>query len=395
MATLRTPRLCLFLPALIVMTALASASQKKERRPKLLVEMAEPVVEVPLDHADGHAGIEVMIGEKGPFEFHFDTYASIYATIDQKLVKQLELPIIGKMPNSDGTKVVLRDVAWIEELSFGGITLRNVRALVDDYGFVPTKKGTLQGLVGFPALSSKLVTFDYPQHRLVVSEQALAPTAPGTMPFVLKTGSPDITLDIGGEPVVIGIDTGSTTGLFLDMRIAERLGITEELVKSGQAQTAYTTHDLMRGVLPHPLEIAGFDIQPPLAKFFALPQERGLLGYEILRSFAVSFDGPNKLVRFVRPPLPEAVELTGEELDAWVGRYDGEKATFHLERKGDELLFREDSLPSLETLPLSAKELLLTSAPIHLFLESNEQGVPSLRVQSHRDRPATIAVRKD
>lgn len=379
--------------ALAMTASLAGAQEKRERRPNLAVELAAPQVELPLDHRNGHANIAVMLGDQGPFDFQFDTYCSIGATIDQALAKDLELPVIGQIPNSDGSKIVMRDVVWIGELSFGGVSLRNVQAMVDDYSFVPTPGGSLKGLIGFPALRSKLVTFDYPGNVLRVGEGELSAEDPGVLPFLLQTGCPDLHLEIGGEQVVVGIDTGSSSGLLLDTRVAERLGLTDSLITHGQAKTVYSTHDLMRGILPKSIDLAGYSIEPRTALFFDLPEVRGLLGYQILRSFAVTFDGKGKLVRFVRPPRPQGVSLSDSEASAWLGTYRYESTTYVIERHPGGLLFIEDELPGVGTIPLGPRELLLESVPIRLRLSAD--GKPALLVQVHPDQPARTARRLD
>lgn len=354
-----------------------------QARPKTEVVLGQESVDVPFDHANGHVNVTVALNGEGAYRFQVDTYASVFAAVNDDLARELGLEVVGQWPNSDGSQIVMRDVVRFDSIEMGGVTLRNVPALVDDYDFVPTPGGSLQGLIGFPALQEHLVTFDYPASRLRFEPGALEADEQGTLPFVTTMGGPDLRLDVGGKPVIVGIDTGADAGLLLDRRHAERLGLGGSLVKVGEARTVYTTQAIERGLLPEPLRLGGHAVLPATALFLDFPTPRGLLGHEVLRSYAVTFDSQQRLVRFLRAPAPPTVALSEAERARWVGTYEREDERHVLRLDEGQLVYVRDELPPQATLTLSAGELQLAGNVGRLALETDEDGTRVLVLRTH------------
>lgn len=382
------------LPAGSLSFAREDPEASTEEVPKFSIELAAEAVTVPFDASDGHVNVAVAIDGAGSYRFQVDTYASVFGAIDDDLVAELNLEVVGQWPNSDGKQVVMRDVVHLGEVTFGGVTLHNVMALVDDYDFVDTGDGTLQGLIGFPSLRRHLVTFDYPNSELRFETGRLEEGAPYTLPFQVTTGSPDLLLEIGGEEVVVGLDTGSTMGLLLDRTHVARLGVEDTLMEVGNARSVYSTQAIERAVLPHPLDLGGHLIEPPAAIFFDFPSPRGLLGHDILRSFAVTFDGRSRLVRFVLPPQPTGIDLTPDQLAAFVGTYVFEDSRYELRLWEGSLLFVEDNLPPLSVLALTPTELRLRANPTRLELDQREGEPDALILRTHAGGSPRRALRR-
>ncbi|ANM30174.1 hypothetical protein ABI59_12220 [Acidobacteria bacterium Mor1] len=390
---LLTALTALILATLPVLSA-SAGDPAPETPPPLGYRLASADVQVPFNHVDAHVNVSATVNGKGPFRFHVDTYNSFPASIDDDLARELGLEPVAKVPNSDGTEIKMRDVVRLDEVSIGGVTFTNVMALVGDYDYVPTPDGgSLQGLIGFTSLKQLLVTFDYPASVLRFREGKLPADASHTAPFKLWTGSPDLMIELGGKEIPIGIDTGSGAAWLLDHSQAERLAIEDTLETVGEVRTVHGSQPLLRGALPHPLSLADHEIHPAVGHFMKLGMPRGLVGYGVLRSFAVTFDGKRRVVRFEREPEPEAVTLSPEELEDWVGSFHHDDRTFVLRLEGKELMFHEAGLPGQRAIPLSADELKLRGSPTRIRRRLGPGGEPVLEIRLHPGRPPLVAPR--
>lgn len=273
--------------------------------------LASEAVVVPFTQHGGHVVVDVWIGERGPYLFQVDTYASIDACLDDDLAAELDLPVTGQARNSDGLTTSTRDLVTIPELRLGDASFRDLRTLVDDYSWLGTRRGRpVQGLVGFTAFDDLLVTFDYPGSRLVLERGALAADGPGVLPYTTESGAPDVRLAVGERELELGIDTGFDGTLLLDLGLADELPLATAPRKVGTARVAYTTFDLHEARLLDALHIAG----RPLHRLEVLFREgatQNLVGRGVLRHFATTFDQRRQLVRFARPGELAAVPTEG------------------------------------------------------------------------------------
>ena len=266
-----------------------------------------PVV-VPFTQQGGHVVVDVFIDGQGPYLFQVDTYASIDACIDDDLAAELELPVTGTTQNSDGLTISTRDLVTLGELRLGEATFRDLTTLVDDYSWLGTRRGRpVQGLVGFTAFESLLVTFDYPGSRLVLEHGELSAQDAGVLAYSSRTGSPDVDLTLGELPLLVGIDTGFDGTLLLQQELAERLELASPPRKIGSARVAYTSFDLLEARLAEPVAFAGHSL-PRLEVLFREGATHNLMGRGILQVFAVTFDQQHSLVRFALPGATDADE---------------------------------------------------------------------------------------
>ncbi len=252
-----------------------------------------------MDHGSGHVVVDVFLGDRGPYLFQVDTYASIGACLDDDLARELALPVSGTTQNSDGHRTVERDLVDIPELRLGDAVFRDVRTLVDDYDWIGTRGGRrVRGLLGFPLFRDRLLTFDYPGSRLVLERGALEADDPDVVPYRATTGSPDVPLTIGDRSIHAGVDTGHGGALIVPRSLGDELTFASELRPVGTARTAYGTREILGAPLAEPLVLAR-------ARFLDVPVhvwsggERALLGHGLLSGLVVTFDQTRRLARFV------------------------------------------------------------------------------------------------
>ena len=259
----------------------------------------DPVV-VPMDHSNGHIRVDVWIGDQGPFLFQLDTYASIRVCLDDDYVERLGLEVVGQTLNSDGQSIQKRDLVDVTGLRLGDQTFGTSRALVDDYDWVGGDEYEVVGLLGFPLFRDKLLTIDYPNSRLVLGSGSIGEDEPHSLLFRTDSGSPDIFLQLGGERVRFGIDTGMSHAMSLLLEDAERLGLSDELTFKGVGRTVYSSFDVYSGTLKEVLDFAGHAV-PHLSAEFREGKGRRLIGRDLLKPYAVTFDQKSKRVRFALP----------------------------------------------------------------------------------------------
>lgn len=265
------------------------------------VHLGDSPIVVPMDHSSGHVVVDVYLGDKGPYLFQVDTYASIGACLDDDLAEELGLSVVGTTLNSDGRNVHTRNLVSIPTLRLGDATFTDVVTLVDDYGWIGTRNGrTVDGLLGFALFSELLLTFDYPGSRLVIGLGGLDEDAPHSMPIELTSGSPDIRLQIGEVSALVGIDTGHGGRLALDLEDAGRMPLTAEPEVVGQARSVYSTFDVYGATLAQPVMLAGHRLDA-LQVTFTEGSQRGLMGHDILQGYVVSFDQRSRRVQFALP----------------------------------------------------------------------------------------------
>jgi hypothetical protein len=140
------------------------------------------------------------------------------------------------------------------------------------------------------------------------------------------------------------------------------------------------------GALDRPIDFAGHQLDPVFLEL-SEGRQRRLIGYRVLRSFAVTFDQRERRVRFERPPSPERVPLTEEVLEQWVGDYAGAGGQkFSIEREGDELFLRPQEWPRSRLVPLADDELLILHSPVRIRRDA-PGGRARLLVIEHPERP--------
>lgn len=259
------------------------------------------LVRVPFDDRRRFVAVRVRVNGRGPYWFNVDTYASIGACVDRTLARELDLPIVGAVPNTDGSgSTVERSLARIDTLVLGEAEFRAVDALVDDYTWVPAPDGTpVRGLLGFRLFAELLWTVDYPNRELRMTRGALDYDEDHVVRYSVVRGAPDIEVRIADSVVVAGIDTGFVDGLYVSEEQLRALDTVRPPRQAGTARTAYVSSvPVFSGQLAAPVTFAGHEI-PHVRALGSRQRKLPLVGFGLLSAYAVTFDGPNRLVRFL------------------------------------------------------------------------------------------------
>lgn len=291
---------CVCATAALAVSSLPARAQAPERS-----ELSEPVLRIPMDQSTRHIGFLVKINGEGPYRFNLDTGAGYHACIDAALVEELGLKRVDQVRNSDGSGIHVRlaDVVGIDTLEFGGARFKGVKALVDDYSWIDGPGGEpIQGLLGFELFRNLLLTVDYPRNMLELRRGSLPKEErENVVRYTRESGIPEIPVRIGKQEIPIAIDTGSTAGLTLPALYLNRLEIHKQKdpVVRGSSRTVYGQYATLRARLVDDTHMAGHALERLQARFTA-SYESGLLGYEVLRDFSLTFDQKRRRVRILR-----------------------------------------------------------------------------------------------
>jgi hypothetical protein len=191
-----------------------------------------------------------------------------------------------------GTRAL--DAVELKALSLAGADFHAVRAVVAD---LPDGDSVFDGVLGFGLFRNKLLTLDYPRHRLIIGQGTLAGTRDEhVVPMRMPSGSPLVEIGIADAKMEAGIDSGGM-GLSIPAAMAVRFRFATGIETAAFGRTQVSSFALRGAVLDGAVEVAGFRFQEPwleLNPVFGIPN----IGSGALRDFSVTFDQRSKLVRF-------------------------------------------------------------------------------------------------
>lgn len=283
--------LCFF--ALIAATSLPAVAQSDQKPPTL----ASTVHSTPMDIEYGRPFVNVTINGKGPFRFIIDTGTGGDAIITPALASQLNLPVVGQAvlsdPSGQGGKNT--PIVFLDSLEIAGVTFTGVRAL-DDHFFANT--GHCDGILGFTLFRNFLLTLDFPNRVVLLSNGALkADGGKSVLPFRMPHGVPIAMLNLDGfQSVEAQLDSGGG-GLVIPSHIAAQLKYDIDPVVYATGRSVSTRFELKAAKLASNVHIGRYTFTHPVVEIHpAFPLIN--FGSPPMQIFAITFDQKNLLVRF-------------------------------------------------------------------------------------------------
>lgn len=224
--------------------------------------------------------------------FLVDTGAEYDGWIKPEVAKELGLPVVGEVPTSeedDGTGGL--PFYGVDTLTIG--TMRfNGRRLAETPQ-VGRKPQPFDGIIGNGLFAQLQVVFDYHRGALLLTDRPLADAPVASFD---KYGIPLLTLDIGGHPVVVNLDTGNLASrLFVTGADAKVLPLAGEPVKKGRAMTVSGPFDIMEAPLAAPVRYGSTTLPITMVRFPGA-YDGGQLGSQGLVGQTVRIDWRNRRV---------------------------------------------------------------------------------------------------
>ena len=247
--------------------------------------------------------VDVMINDQGPYRFIVDTGAGA-CVIDTELAAELELPVIDSSEIGDpsGNERITSDVFEIEVLSLGDFRAEGLPIVGLDRR---TFGGTTHGVLGLPLFHDHLLTIDFPNGVLHVTDGRLQADAEHVVDYQAEDGRlPQVEFSIGTRTVSTTVDTGSPDTFTLQASTIDGLTWLEPLAVVGRARTVNSSFDIRRGRVQGTFELAGHRFENPFVSVNELFPHANL-GYEVLGDFALSIDQRGRRMRFQRGGLSD------------------------------------------------------------------------------------------
>lgn len=263
-------------------------------------ELAESRIELPMDTSTRHPIVEVTIDDQGPFRFVVDSGAG-GTLIDDDLAKKLTLKSIGKAMAGDASGNAAKEMplVMVERIGIGSARFFDSIAIIGDLDAVlQDQQDGADGVLGFNTFADCLVTFDYPNGKLILEKGSLPP-ADGRhiLEFVDDHHIPSVTLNITGVEVAVTLDTGAAIAGTLAAELEGKVRTIRPPRPTGKTRRMNSAVDQREARIDGSVMLGRHEIQQPVFSFMG---ERSVLGYHVFKHFAITFDQKAKTVRFAR-----------------------------------------------------------------------------------------------
>ncbi len=228
--------------------------------------------------------VAVTVDGKGPYRFLIDTGAPGHGRIRANIAAAIGLPMVGEVRELGPNGPVPRRLFGADSLAVGAVTFGDVQL-----GEMPDMGGRdpgFDGILGFDLFQRIGVTFDYGAHRLGLGTPMVGPG----VAFQRDRGAPTVTLDVGGKPQPVHLDTGNGAApFFLSEADARALPLTGDPVARGHARTPFGEYDLMEAPTSAVVTLGGVRL-PVTSVTWPAAMPPGNLGSKGLAGMTLSVD---------------------------------------------------------------------------------------------------------
>lgn len=264
------------------------------------IVLPDKPVAVPIDISSGCPVVQVLINGRGPYRFLLDTGSS-GTHVSHTLAQALDLPPTGSegtFRNAVGKEIEYTGVL-IESIQLGEATFLRREVLRRSFQREQADGKLEEGILGYNLLGACLVTIDFPAGQLVIQEGRL-PAADGrNVLAVVKEQSPTIAIAFGDKRVDTLVDSGSGSSFILPADIAGQLTPMRPPVKTwSKVAGEEQVHTFQVVRMKEPVRIGDHVIAEPIV--YSHADVPAVVGVNVLRHFAVTFDAANRRVRFSR-----------------------------------------------------------------------------------------------
>lgn len=266
--------------------------------------------EVEIDLSTGRPWLDVVIEDRDPVPFLFDTGASV-TVLDDDYAKSLGFESLGKRAVGDPSspKGIDVDVYLIPELSFGAAYFENVPAVAMDLDAVFRGGGPApKAILGLPVFTDVSVTLDYAAGVLRVEREPLPSTLEGAgalLPFSrgISGGSlPEFQIDVAGLTLGAHVDSGAPGGLSLPSSVMGDIPLLGEPQVAGQARTVNGSFDILFGSIDGEVRLGSWVVPGSRVVFMPRLLEANL-GGAFLQQHVVTIDLRSRLMLFTPSSL--------------------------------------------------------------------------------------------
>jgi predicted aspartyl protease len=254
-----------------------------------------PVHSAPMIERYGKPYVMVTINGKGPYRFVIDTGTGADAFVTPELADELQLPAAAETVLNDPSKQGGQRVPMVllPSVEIAGLKFYWVEAIRHE---VTGEAGSCQGLLGFALFRDYLLTLDFPNRQVLLTEGALSPDGEKTvLPFRMQDGVPITSLRVNGQSVEAQLDSGGG-GLTLPEELAaqQKWEIAPVVFATGQTMT--THFKIKAAKLASDITVGKYTFTHPVVEIHpAFPLVN--FGSPPMQSFAITFDQNSLLLK--------------------------------------------------------------------------------------------------
>lgn len=251
---------------------------------------------------------EVWVNDQGPYRFQLDTGAQGHGRLDDAVVDALALQSLGETAASDTSdrQGPSLPVWGLRELRLPGLRFSDLEVLSRDYNGdrAVAARGRIDGILGIELFAEKLLTIDYPNNRLLVSDQSLSrPNGKDILPLDPEQPVPAVPIRVAGNTHSAYVDTGAMPAITLPASMAETLSFSAPPQVVGQATSVAGDFPISMGTMDGTILLGSISVANPQL-FIAEGFGTVILGAPFLRRFTVTIDQRNHRIQWQTPESP-------------------------------------------------------------------------------------------
>jgi hypothetical protein len=246
--------------------------------------------------------VEVSLNGSGPWRLAVDTAMGGTVLLRQELVGEMGLPVVGQAMVGDSSGKNLRpaDLVRIDSMRLGQLEVSEIIGLGFAAGqaHLEAVPDDIHGILGNRIYAELLMTLDYPARRIVFSTGELATTDASVVEFEDQGNVMVVEMNLAGRTVPVIVDSGSRGSITLPESFAGQLPLGEELREIDPVSTVSNTYRRRAARLDGPALLADTTLVDPEIGF-ADEHTPKLIGYGVLRHFAITIDQTHGRLRWV------------------------------------------------------------------------------------------------
>jgi len=286
---------------------------------------------IPLDFSTQRPVLELMINDKGPYQFIFDTGSSTNV-IDTELANELKFEVIGedplRTPGSDN-KLISKRVK-VPNVNFANTDISE-DAVMNTIAI--REMVSVDGILCPTFFSKYLLTIDYPGSILSLSIGELDSSEKDVTSFMQSSRVLNLDVFVDGHQLEAHLDSGNPGGFDVPFSMKDKLNFKDEPYEAGVINTPVASFKKWKATLNGDIRIGNIIYENPeisLVEDFQYVN----LGYQVFKDLSITVDKKNNLIKFEKPTTGRAInnneEIPGEK-NEYTGWYGGHERKIFLE----------------------------------------------------------------
>ncbi len=247
--------------------------------------------------------VEVSINGSGPWRLAVDTAMGGTVLLRKELIGVMDLPVVGKamVGDSSGKNLMPAELFQIDSMRVGQLEIGKIIGIgfEADQNHLKEVPDDIHGLLGNQIYAELLMTLDYPAKNIVFRAGELSASDASVVEFEDQGKVMVVDLDLAGRTIPMIVDSGSRGTITLPESLAAELPLRGELRPISSVSTVSNTYRRSVAQLDGEAHIGGNTLVDPEIGF-ADEHTPKLIGYGVLKDFAITIDQAHGRIRWVR-----------------------------------------------------------------------------------------------